>query len=109
MRSSPFVPEYWVHHLADYDVIFTSNTTEAINLAAESLSRESEEGTEPVVLNTLLEHSSNDLPWRMIPRYSLIRLSVDDEGFVDLNELETLFVNTIRRVSMERSESGLWQ
>lgn len=50
--------------LTSYDVIFTSNTTEAINLAAESLSREFEEGAEPVVLNTLLEHSSNDLPWR---------------------------------------------
>ncbi len=76
--------------LAAYDVIFTSNTTEAINLTAESLNRESKEGAEPVVLNTLLEHSSNDLPWRMIPGYSLIRLSVDDEGFVDLNELETV-------------------
>ena len=75
---------------AAYDVIFTSNTTEAINLAAESLGRESEQGTEPVVLNTLLEHTSNDLPWRMVPRYSLIRLPVDDEGFMDLNELDTL-------------------
>jgi selenocysteine lyase/cysteine desulfurase len=76
--------------LVAYDVIFTSNTTEAINLAAESLSRKSEDGAEPVVLNTLLEHSSNDLPWRLIPRYSLIRLPVDDEGFVDLNELDML-------------------
>ena len=75
---------------ADYDVIFTSNTTEAINLTAESLSRESEDGTEPVVLNTLLEHSSNDLPWRMVPGHSLIRIPVDTEGFVDLNGLETL-------------------
>ena len=75
--------------LANYDVIFTSNTTEAINLAAESLSREFTEDTEPVVLNTLLEHSSNELPWRMISGCSLIRLSVDAEGFVDLNELET--------------------
>jgi selenocysteine lyase/cysteine desulfurase len=73
-----------------YDVIFTSNTTEAINLAAESLRNESEPGSEPVVLNTLLEHNSNELPWRMIPGGSLIRLSVDAEGFIDLNELETL-------------------
>jgi len=75
---------------AVYDVIFTSNTTEAINLTAESLGRESEEGIEPVVLNTLLEHSSNDLPWRMIPGYSLIRLPIDSEGFINLSELETL-------------------
>lgn len=76
--------------LMDYDILFTSNTTEAINLAAENLSREFEEDTDTVVLNTLLEHSSNDLPWRMVPRSKLIRLKVDAEGFIDLNELETL-------------------
>jgi selenocysteine lyase/cysteine desulfurase len=73
--------------LSGYDVIFTSNTTESINLAAESLSLESDEFTEPVVISTLLEHSSNDLPWRMIPNCTMIRLSVDPEGFIDLNEL----------------------
>ena len=73
-----------------YEVIFTSNATEAINLVSESLSRESEKDTEPVVINTLLEHSSNDLPWRLIPGYSLTRLLVDDEGFMDLKELEKL-------------------
>ncbi len=76
--------------LTAYDVIFTANTTDAINLVAESLRNESEPGIEPVVLNTLLEHNSNELPWRMIPGFSLIRLSVDAEGFVDINELETL-------------------
>jgi selenocysteine lyase/cysteine desulfurase len=76
--------------ISEYDVIFTSNTTEAVNLVAESLSRESEEGIEPIVLNSLLEHSSNDLPWRMLSGYSLIRLSVDYEGFFDLNDLEKL-------------------
>jgi selenocysteine lyase/cysteine desulfurase len=76
--------------LAAYDVIFTSNTTEAINLMAESLGNESEPGVESVVLNTLLEHNSNELPWRMVPGFSLIRLPVDAEGFVDLNELEAL-------------------
>jgi selenocysteine lyase/cysteine desulfurase len=75
---------------ARYDVIITSNTTDAINLAAESLSNEITQDVESVFLNTFLEHSSNDLPWRMIPNTSLIRLPVDNEGFVDVNELETL-------------------
>jgi cysteine desulfurase/selenocysteine lyase len=76
--------------LAAYDVIFTSNTTEAINLTAESLRDESQQGFESVVLNTLLEHNSNELPWRRVPGFSLIRLPVDAEGLVDLNDLETL-------------------
>jgi selenocysteine lyase/cysteine desulfurase len=73
-----------------FEVIFMSNATEAINLVAESLSHEYKESTEPVVINTLLEHTSNDLPWRMLPGYSLLRLFVDDEGFMDVKELEKL-------------------
>jgi len=77
--------------LSEYDVVFTSNATEALNLAAESFGGEPrDDGAEPVVLNTLLEHSSNDLPWRMIPGHSLVRLSVDREGFLDLTEMEAL-------------------
>jgi selenocysteine lyase/cysteine desulfurase len=76
--------------LDSYELIFTSNTTEAINLAAESLGRESNQDMEPVVLNTLLEHNSNELPWRMIPSFTLIRIYADGEGFVDLNELESV-------------------
>jgi selenocysteine lyase/cysteine desulfurase len=76
--------------LVDYDVIFTSNTTEALNLTAESLAGASEPGIEPVVLNTLLEHNSNELPWRTVPGVSSLRLPVDAEGFVDLSELEAL-------------------
>ncbi len=72
----------------EYELIFTSNTTEAINLAAQNFGLKPETGTEPVVLSTILEHTSNDLPWRLIPGISIERLSVDHEGFLDLNELD---------------------
>lgn len=74
----------------DYEVVFTSNTTEAINLVAESLVRESRADGEQVIVNTLLEHSSNDLPWRHVPGHTLIRLPVDASGFVDLPALDAL-------------------
>mgnify|MGYP000935021404 CR=1 FL=1 len=77
----------------EYEVIFTSNTTEAINLAAESFRLETMEGTETVVLSSLAEHSSNDLPWRMLPNSSMIRLAPDKEGFIDLSEMETLLAD----------------
>jgi len=76
--------------LTEFDLIFTSNTTEAINLVAESLSKEPRQGVKPVVLNTLLDHTSNDLPWRMLTGYSLIRLMVDDDGVIELNALENI-------------------
>lgn len=74
--------------LSIYDVFFTSNTTESINLVAESFRNGTEQEIKPVVVNTLLEHNSNELPWRTLSGISLIRLPVDSEGFVDLNELE---------------------
>ncbi|MGC4115009.1 MAG: aminotransferase class V-fold PLP-dependent enzyme [Myxococcales bacterium] len=74
--------------LEAYDVVFTGNTTEAINLVAESLAKGAGPGRGIGVLNTFLEHNSNELPWRTTPGLSLLHLAVDDEGFVDLNELE---------------------
>jgi selenocysteine lyase/cysteine desulfurase len=75
---------------AAYDVIFTGNTTEAINLVAESLRNADGAGAGTVVLNTFLEHNSNELPWRTTPGCSLVRLPVDAEGFADPGELEAL-------------------
>jgi selenocysteine lyase/cysteine desulfurase len=76
--------------LETYEVIFTSNTTEAINLIAESSKRERDPGIEPIVLNTVLEHNSNELPWRSLPWSSQVRISADAEGFVNMYEVENL-------------------
>ena len=71
-----------------YDLIFTSNTTEAINFVAKGLTPEPAADFEPVVLNTFLEHNSNELPWRFAEGVALIRTPVDDEGFPDMRGLE---------------------
>jgi selenocysteine lyase/cysteine desulfurase len=72
----------------NYEILFTCNATEAINIAARFVQDEYRDGSEFVILNTLLEHNSNELPWRCISGASLIRLSIDKEGFVDPYELE---------------------
>lgn len=78
--------------LEEYEVIFTSNTTESINILAGILKNGFTEEIEPVVVNSLLDHHSNELPWRYNPRISLIRLPVDREGFLDLVELENILI-----------------
>ena len=75
---------------SEYDMIFTSNTTEAINLVAENLGNGCGASLEPVVFNTLLEHNSNDLPWRMTKGLSLIRLNINHKGLINLKELEKI-------------------
>jgi selenocysteine lyase/cysteine desulfurase len=73
-----------------YEIIFTSNTTEAINLVAQNIEMNPDKTSQPIVLSTLLEHNSNDLPWRTISDSSLLRLSIDADGFFDTGELERL-------------------
>jgi len=76
--------------LSEFEIIFTSNTTESINLVAEKINAQSANGDSPVVVSSLLEHSSNDLPWRTVSGRSLHRISVDPDGFFDVAELEKL-------------------
>ena len=75
---------------SNYEIIFTSNTTESINFVAECLAEVKETDIEPVVLITELEHSSNDLPWRQIPGWQVNRLPVNKLGFWDLAILERM-------------------
>ena len=76
--------------LEEYDLLFTSNTTESINLVAESMSKDLSAASEPVILSSYMEHSSNDLPWRQLPGHTLVRLMENEKGFLDLKEMETL-------------------
>jgi selenocysteine lyase/cysteine desulfurase len=73
-----------------YEIIFTGNTTEAINITSRFLQKEFESDGGFIVVNTLLEHNSNELPWRYIPGSTLIRVSANKDGFVHMGELETL-------------------
>ncbi len=86
-----------------YDVIFTSNTTEAVNVAARALTGKPASGPfsgcETVVLNTEAEHNSNELPWRFGEGVTLVRTPVDDEGFPDLGEMERL----LREYNVDRA------
>lgn len=78
--------------LKEYDIIFTGNTTESVNLIAQDYKGKDWKGIEPVVLGTIMEHTSNDLPWRMFKNESYLRLKVDDDGFIDLKELEQTLI-----------------
>ncbi|MBN2453889.1 MAG: aminotransferase class V-fold PLP-dependent enzyme [Candidatus Omnitrophica bacterium] len=70
---------------AEYECVFTSNTTESVNIAAEIAATFHEGGVQPVVIGTDLEHNSNELPWR---NNTLLHVPVDNEGFIDLVALE---------------------
>jgi cysteine desulfurase / selenocysteine lyase len=62
-------------------VIFGRNTTEAINTLAEIFPFQPGD----TVVTTLMEHHSNDLPWRALA--NVIHIGVDDEGALDMDEM----------------------
>jgi cysteine desulfurase / selenocysteine lyase len=66
-------------------VIFVKNTTEAVNkLAYRCDWREGD-----VVITTLMEHHSDDLPWRKHAK--VIHIGVDDKGYLDMQSLREAF------------------
>lgn len=72
-RSRDLVAEFVGADLNKQVVIFTKNSTEALNKMANRLPFEDDD----VVLTTLMEHHSNELPWRRVARVEHIALNDD--------------------------------
>lgn len=66
-----------------YIVIFCSNTTDAINRVCHRMNLNKDE----VVLTTMMEHHSNQLPWRFCGNVDYVEIS-DTDGSLDLNNLK---------------------
>jgi selenocysteine lyase/cysteine desulfurase len=75
-------------------VIFGKNTTEAINKLA--FRYPLRPGS--IIISTLMEHHSNDLPWR--PRAQLVRAGVTSDGRLDESDVDRLFEQYGDRVAL---------
>jgi selenocysteine lyase/cysteine desulfurase len=64
--------------LTSNTVIFTKNTTECINKLSNRLGL----GKDDVIITTVMEHHSNDLPWRK--HATVLHVGVTEEGYLDL-------------------------
>jgi len=74
------------------EVIFTRNSTESINLVAQSFGRQ-QVGAGDEILITHMEHHSNIVPWQMLCEQVRARLRVvpiDDSGELMMDEFERL-------------------
>lgn len=65
-------------------VIFGKNTTEAVNKLANRFPFKEND----ILLTTLMEHHSNDLPWRK--RVQVERVPVDELGQIDMEQMESI-------------------
>lgn len=75
------------------EVIFTRNTTESINLVANTWGRANVKAGDVIVL-TEMEHHSNLVPWQMLAAEkgaTIEIIPVTDDGELDLSVLESVF------------------
>jgi selenocysteine lyase/cysteine desulfurase len=79
---------------AEQVVIFVKNTTEAINKAARRIPLSPDD----VVLVSLMEHHSNDLPWR--PQATVLHAAVTQQGELDLGDVRRKFAEHGRRIKL---------
>lgn len=80
--------------LADHIVIFTKNTTEAIN----KLSHRIDFGPQDIVLTSMMEHHSNELPWRKVARVEHIGL--EEDGRLSVEDFESKLKQFGRRIRL---------
>lgn len=76
----------------DYDVIFTRNTTESINLIAHSWGLQNLKAGDEIIL-TAMEHHANIVPWQLIAQKTgaVIRyIKLDDNHELDLAHFKSL-------------------
>jgi cysteine desulfurase/selenocysteine lyase len=84
------------------EIVFTRGTTESVNLVAHGWGRKFV-GQGDVVLLTEMEHHSNLVPWQLLAqdRGATLRfIPIDDQGRLDLTNLDRLLDGPVRIVSL---------
>ena len=94
---------------AAHEIIFTRNSTESINLVAQSYGRQNL-GPGDEVLITHMEHHSNIVPWQLLCEQVGARLCVapiDDDGTLQLDEFQRLISPRTRLVAVVHLSNSL--
>lgn len=91
------------------EVIYTRNTTESINLVAQSWGR-ANLGPGDVVLSTGMEHHSNIVTWQLLAEQSGCEVRwvpVTDDGFLDLDAYHSMLSDRVKLVTFTHMSNVL--
>lgn len=98
-----------IHAQAVKEIVFTRNTTEAINLIAYSWGRSNLKAGDMIVL-TEMEHHSNLVPWQMLAAEKDLRLEfvpITGQGLLDLDVYHRLISRSPRLVAFTHMSNVL--
>jgi len=91
------------------EVVFTSGTTESINLVAQSFCRPTL-GPGDKILITHLEHHANIVPWQLVCEQTgaeLLVAPINDRGEVELEPLYALMDETVKLLAIAHVSNAL--
>ena len=94
----------------EHEVIFTSGTTDGINLVADTLTLSGEISAGDHVLISGLEHHSNIVPWQMLCQRTGATLDVipiTDSGEWDLTDIDSLLTEKTKMVAISHVSNAL--
>ena len=93
----------------DREIIFTSGTTDAINLVAHSYGRKFISSGDEIIL-TVLEHHSNIVPWQMLAKENGAKIRVvpiNDTGELLIEEYKKLFNKNTKLVGVTHVSNAI--
>lgn len=93
----------------DREIIFTSGTTDAINLVAHSYGRKFISSGDEIILTTL-EHHSNIVPWQMLAKENGAKIRVvpiNDTGELLIEEYKKLFNKNTKLVGVTHVSNAI--
>lgn len=101
--------QHFINAREDREIIFTSGTTDAINLVMHGYGRKFIKSGDEIIL-TNLEHHSNIVPWQMLAeeKGAIIRVvPINDAGELLVDEYEKLFNARTRFVAITHVSNAL--
>lgn len=101
--------QQFVNAREDREIIFTSGTTESINLVMQGYGRKFIKAGDEIILTTL-EHHSNIVPWQMLAeeKGAIIRVvPINDAGELDIAAYEKLFNERTKFVGLIHVSNAL--
>lgn len=90
-------------------LVFVRNTTEGINLVASSYATQLLEPGDRILV-TVMEHHSNLVPWQLAAErrgLTLAAIGIDDDGRLDLSDLDELLATPTRLVAIGHQSNVL--
>lgn len=99
----------FINAASDREIIFVRNTTEAINLVAQTWGRRNV-GAGDLIVVTELDHHSNIIPWQLLAEEKGARLEavrIDEHGRLDLDHLKDLLRERPKLVAIPHVSNAL--